>query len=295
MAESNESPAQSGADAAAAGGAGSLVSHLIELRNRLLYAVVAIGVVFLALVPFSGEVYALLAKPLIDVLPRGASMIATDVASPFLTPLRLTLAAAAVISVPFVLYQIWAFVAPGLYRHEQRLAVPLLVSSILLFYLGMAFAYLFVFPVAFGFFAHTAPAGVLMMTDIKSYLDFVFSMFFAFGIAFEVPVAVVILVRMGIVNPDTLAKKRAYVVLWAFIVAAVLTPPDVFSQFLLAVPMIILFEIGLFFSRYARPPERADEPASPSDADLEAEFDRHEQALAAVGKRPRAGKKRRRE
>lgn len=230
----------------------SFLSHLLELRNRLLYAVIAIGIAFLVLVPFSNEVYALLAKPLLDVLPKGASMIATEVASPFLTPIRLTLAVAMVVAMPVVLYQIWAFVAPGLYRHEKRIVVPLLFSSIALFYGGMAFAYFIVFPVAFGFFAQSAPSGVVMMTDIKSYLDFVFSMFFAFGIAFEVPVAVVILSVMRIVDPEVLAQKRSYVVLGAFIVAAVLTPPDVFSQFLLAVPMIILFEVGLFFARRLR-------------------------------------------
>src|SRR5436190_11200904 len=230
-------------------GESSFLSHLLELRNRLLYALIAVGVAFLALVPFSNEIYSLLAKPLLDVLPKGASMIATDVASPFLTPIRLTLMVAFVVAVPFVLYQLWAFVAPGLYRHEKRVVVPLLFSSIFLFYAGMTFAYFAVFPVAFGFFAHSAPEGVLMMTDIKSYLDFVFSMFFAFGVAFEVPVAVVILSHMGIVDPEVLARSRSYVVLGAFIVAAVLTPPDVFSQVLLAIPMIGLFEIGLFFAR----------------------------------------------
>jgi sec-independent protein translocase protein TatC len=201
------------------------------------------------LVPFANKVYALLAKPLLGVLPQGASMIATEVASPFLTPIRLTLALALVIAIPVVLYQIWAFVAPGLYRNEKRVAIPLLFSSIVLFYAGMAFAYFVVFPVAFGFFAHSAPEGVLMMTDIKAYLDFVFSMFFAFGIAFEIPVAVVILSHMGIVDPEALAGKRSYVIVGAFVMAAILTPPDVFSQLLLAIPTILLFEVGLFFAR----------------------------------------------
>lgn len=228
---------------------GSFLSHLLELRNRLLYAIIAIGVVFLALVPFANQVYALLAKPLLAVLPQGASMIATEVASPFLTPIRLTLALALVVAMPIILYQLWAFVAPGLYRHEKRIVRPLLYSSIFLFYAGMAFAYFVVFPVAFGFFAHSAPEGVVMMTDIKAYLDFVFSMFFAFGIAFEVPVAVIILSIMGIVDPSTLAQKRSYVVLAAFVAAAILTPPDIFSQFLLAIPTIALFEVGLFFAK----------------------------------------------
>ncbi|HEY8553956.1 MAG TPA: twin-arginine translocase subunit TatC [Burkholderiales bacterium] len=234
------------------GAEGTFISHLLELRNRALYSLIAIGVVFLALVPFANDVYALLARPLLGVLPQGASMIATEVASPFLTPLRLTFAAALVIAVPFVLYQVWAFVAPGLYRHEKRIALPLLVSSIVLFYLGMAFAYFIVFPVAFGFFASSAPAGVTMMTDIKAYLDFVFAMFFAFGLAFEVPVAVVILAVMGVIDPESLAQKRSYVIVGAFVVAAVLTPPDVLSQFLLAVPTILLFEVGLFFARRLR-------------------------------------------
>lgn len=234
------------------GGEASFLSHLLELRNRLLYALIAIGVTFVALVPFSNEVYSLLARPLLGVLPKGANMIATEVASPFLTPIRLTLAVAFVVAMPFVLYQLWAFVAPGLYRHEKRIAMPLLLSSIVLFYAGMAFAYFAVFPVAFGFFARSAPEGVVMMTDIKSYLDFVFSMFFAFGIAFEVPVAVVILSLMGIVDPAALARQRSYVIVGAFVVAAVLTPPDVFSQVLLAIPMIGLFEIGLFFARRLR-------------------------------------------
>jgi len=228
---------------------GGLMSHLLELRNRLLYSVVAIGVVFGAMLPFSSDIYTLVAKPLIGVLPAGATMIATEVASPFLTPIKLTLALATVLTIPFLLYQLWAFVAPGLYKHERRLVLPLLVSSTVLFYSGMAFAYFVVFPMAFGFFVHALPPGVTMMTDIRQYLDFVFSMFFAFGIAFEVPVAVVLLARMGIINPDTLAQKRPYMILVAFVVAAVLTPPDVFSQFFLAVPMILLYEIGVFFAR----------------------------------------------
>jgi len=231
------------------GAEGSLITHLLELRDRLLYSVIAIGVVFGALLPFTSEVYTLVAKPLIGVLPAGAGMIATEVASPFLTPIKLTLAVAVVITIPFLLYQLWAFVAPGLYRHEQQLVMPLLVSSTLLFYGGMAFAYFVVFPMAFGFFVHALPPGVTMMTDIRSYLDFVFSMFFAFGISFEVPVAVILLARMGVVDPYMLSQKRPYVILWAFIVAAVITPPDIFSQFFLAVPMILLFEVGLFFAR----------------------------------------------
>ncbi len=265
---------------------GSLISHLLELRDRLLYAVIAIAVVFFALIPFAGEVYTMVAKPLMSVLPPGATMVATEVASPFLTPIKLTLAVAIVITIPFLLYQIWAFVAPGLYRHERRLVLPLLLSSTLLFYGGMAFAYFVVFPMAFGFFVGALPPGVTMMTDIRSYMDFVFSMFFAFGIAFEVPIAVILLARMGVVNPETLAQKRAYVVLWAFIVAAILTPPDVFSQFFLAVPMIILFEIGLFVARWMK---RSADAAVDSgkrnltEDEIEAEFKKQDEAFSDKG------------
>ena len=259
---------------------GSFISHLLELRDRLLYSVIAVAAVFFGLLFFvgTGEVYTLVAKPLMDSLPPGASMVATDVASPFLTPIKLTLAVAIVLSIPYLLYQLWAFVAPGLYRHERRLVVPLLVSSTLLFYSGMGFAYFVVFPMAFGFFVNALPAGVTMMTDIKSYMDFVFSMFFAFGIAFEVPVAVVLLSRMGMINPHTLTKKRPYIVLWCFIVAAVLTPPDVFSQFFLAVPMIILFEIGLFIARQSRPVD--GEPLSETEIEAEFESSRQGQPVA---------------
>ena len=264
---------------------GSLITHLLELRDRLLYSVIAIAVVFGALMAFvgSGEVYTLVAKPLMDVLPPGANMVATEVASPFLTPIKLTLAVALVLTIPFLLYQLWAFVAPGLYKHERRLVLPLLVSSTVLFYSGMAFAYFVVFPMAFGFFVKALPPGVTMMTDIRQYLDFVFSMFFAFGIAFEVPVAVVLLARMGVINPDTLAQKRPYMILAAFIVAAVLTPPDVFSQFFLAVPMIILYEIGVFFARRMK---RAADAAVDSgrrdmtDDEVEAEFRKHDKTVA---------------
>ena len=261
---------------------GSLISHLLELRDRLLYSVVAIAVVFGAMLPFTSDVYTLVAKPLINVLPPGATMIATEVASPFLTPIKLTLALAVVLTIPFLLYQLWAFVAPGLYKHERRLVLPLLISSTVLFYGGMAFAYFVVFPMAFGFFVHALPPGVTMMTDIRSYLDFVFSMFFAFGIAFEVPVAVVLLARMGVINPDTLTQKRPYMILLAFIVAAVLTPPDIFSQFFLAVPMIMLYEIGVFFARRMK---RAAEAAVDSgrrdltDDEIEAEFRKNEKAF----------------
>ncbi|BAU47250.1 twin-arginine protein translocation system subunit TatC [Sulfurifustis variabilis] len=271
---------------------GSFLSHLIELRNRLLRAVVAVGIVFAALVPFANQVYEFLADPLLDVLPSGTSMIATEVASPFLTPIKLTFLAAIVVAVPYLLYQLWAFVAPGLYRHERRLVMPLLLSSTVLFYAGMAFAYFVVFPVVFTFFVGTAPKGVAVMTDIRSYLDFVFTMFFAFGIAFEVPVALVLLAKMGVVDPESLAKKRPYVVLGIFVIAAFLTPPDIFSQTFLAVPMLILFEVGLFIARRLRPSEEPEGESGGSghremtEAEMDAELDRHEQALNGTdGKR----------
>ncbi len=287
------------AEALGDGAEGSFISHLLELRNRLLYSVITIGVIFLSLVPFSNRVYTLVAEPLTSQLPKGASMIATEVSSPFLTPIKLTLAVAIVLAIPFLLYQLWAFVAPGLYRHERRLILPLLVSSTGLFYTGMAFAYFVVFPFVFKFFVHTVPAGVTMMTDIKAYLDFVFSMFFAFGVAFELPVAVVLLAWMGILNPDTLARKRPYIILAVFIVAAFLTPPDVFSQTLLAVPMWLLFEIGLFFARRviraknarsmatARTAAAQAISARKKDADSDGHADR-----APAGSASRAGKRR---
>ncbi len=232
---------------------GTFLSHLIELRNRVLRALIAVAVVFVCLVYFAQDIYALIAQPMIDALPEGASMIATEVATPFLTPIKLTLWVSFVIAVPIVLYQVWAFVAPGLYQHEKRMVWPLLASSTLLFYLGMAFAYLVVFPLAFSFFIGFAPEGVSVMTDIRAYLDFVFSMFLAFGIAFEVPVAIVLLVRMGVADPNSLAKKRPYVVVWTFVIAMMITPPDIISQTLLAIPMLALFEVGIFVGRRIKP------------------------------------------
>lgn len=226
------------------------ISHLVELRDRLLRSVLVVLVIFAALFAFSNDIYTLLAKPLLVHMPKGGSMIATEVASPFLVPLKLTLVTSVFIAIPFLLYQLWAFVAPGLYAHERKLVMPLLVSSTLLFYAGMAFAYFLVFPLVFGFFTSTAPEGVAVMTDIGQYLDFVLKLFFAFGAAFEVPIAIILLVWMGIVTPEALVKKRPYVVVAVFVIGAVLTPPDVFSQLLLAVPMYLLFELGVFFSRY---------------------------------------------
>lgn len=227
-----------------------LISHLIELRKRLLNSIICILVVFLALIYFANDIYQIVSAPLIKQLPAGASMIATDVASPFFTPIKLTIIVSVFVSAPMVLYQVWAFIAPALYRHERRLVIPLLVSSSLLFYLGMAFAYFVVFPLAFGFFTQTAPHGVQIATDINNYLDFVMALFMAFGVSFEVPVAIVLLCWSGVVTPEALKQKRPYVLVGAFVVGMLLTPPDVFSQTLLAIPMYLLFEVGVFFSRF---------------------------------------------
>ncbi len=227
-----------------------LISHLIELRKRLLNSIIAVLVIFLALVYFANDIYQVVAAPLIKQMPHGASMIATDVASPFFTPIKLTIMVSIILAAPVILYQVWAFVAPALYRHERRLIIPLLVSSTCLFYIGMAFAYFVVFPLAFGFLTKAAPAGVVISTDITRYLDFVMALFMAFGVSFEVPVAIVLLCWMGVTTPEDLKKKRPYILVGAFIVGMLLTPPDVFSQTLLAIPMYLLFEIGVFFSRF---------------------------------------------
>ena len=231
----------------------TFLEHLIELRSRLLKASVSVLVVLLLLLPFSQQLYSLLAKPLTSRLPEGSNMIAIDVASPFLTPFKLSLLLALILSIPIVLYQAWAFVAPALYRHERRLARPLLYSSVLLFYTGCAFAYFVVFPVIFGFFTSVAPEGVTVMTDISKYLDFVITLFIAFGIAFEVPIATIILVATGITTVKQLAAARGYVVVAAFAIGMLLTPPDVFSQTFLAIPMWLLFESGLLMARILLP------------------------------------------
>lgn len=227
---------------------GTLVSHLVELRSRLIKATMAVLVVFICLAPFANKIFALVATPLKNQLPEGATMIATGVATPFLTPFKLTLFVALFIAIPVVLHQAWAFVAPGLYRKEQKFAIPLVVSSVVLFYLGIAFAYFVVFPLMFNFFAGYAPEGVTWMTDISQYLDFILTMFLAFGVAFEVPIATVLLVGSGLVSRETLGKSRAYVFLGAFVSGMLLTPPDAISQTLLAVPVYLLYEVGLFLS-----------------------------------------------
>ncbi len=227
----------------------SFVTHLLELRNRLLRAVIATTVVLVILLPFANTLYALFAGPLMRHLPHGSTMIAIEVASPFLAPFKLSLVLALFIALPYILYQLWAFVAPGLYRSERRLVMPLLVSSTALFYAGAAFAYFVVFPLVFAFLATTVPQGVAMMTDINKYLDFVLTLFFAFGVAFEVPIAVFILVWTEVTTPARLAAMRPYIIVAAFIIGAILTPPDPVTQTLLALPMWLLFELGVWISR----------------------------------------------
>ena len=241
----------------------SFLEHLVELRSRLLKACLAILLILLVLLPFARKLYALLSAPLTAVLPEGSSMIAIDVASPFLVPFKMALLLALILAIPFVLYQLWAFVAPALYREEKRLARPLLYSSVFLFYAGCAFAYFIVFPLVFGFFTRVAPEGVTVMTDIGKYLDFVMMLFLAFGITFEVPIATIILVATGITSIEQLIRARAYVLVGAFALGMVLTPPDVISQTLLAVPMWLLFELGVLMSRVLLPHRRtrAKEPA----------------------------------
>jgi len=241
----------------------TFLSHLIELRTRLLRAFVAVVVVLLCLFPFAKEIYGFLALPLVRVLPQGATMIATDVTGTFLVPLKVTLMAAFLVALPFVLWQVWAFVAPGLYQHEKRLALPVIVSSVFFFAVGMSFAYFVVFPVAFGFFAGYTPPGVQMMTDIDKYLSFVLTMFIAFGLTFETPVVVVVLVRMGVISLEKLKGMRPYVIVGAFVIGAIFTPPDVISQCLLAVPLWLLYELGLQLARFVSVPE-ADAESLPT-------------------------------
>jgi sec-independent protein translocase protein TatC len=239
-----------------------LFSHLIELRSRLIKAIVAVLVVLVALVPFANHLYALLAEPLVARLPQGAHLIATEVASPFITPLKLAFYTALFIAMPVVLYQLWSFVSPGLYKHEKRLAKPLLIAALVLFYTGCAFAYFLVLPAAFRFLTAVTPQGVEMMTDITHYLDFVMLMFFAFGLCFEVPVAVVILAAVGVVDLDKLRKGRRYALVGAFAIAAVVTPPDITSMIMLAIPMCLLYELGVLAVRWLLKPAASE--VSPS-------------------------------
>jgi sec-independent protein translocase protein TatC len=275
----------------------SLLDHLIELRDRLLHMVLAVLVLFLALFPFSEQIFTTVAQPLLALMPEGTSMIATSVTSPFLVPFKLVLLAAVLLAVPYLLHQLWAFVAPGLYSHEKRLAAPLLISSVLLFYCGIAFAYFVVFPLLFAFFIAVAPEGVSVMTDIGQYLDFIIAIFFAFGIAFEVPVATFLLILAGATTADNMAKKRPYIIVGAFVIGMMLTPPDVISQSLLAIPMWALFEIGLIMSRIFIKPKELDEshpdyqfhddnPDNPGEDDMESMLDEMEREEEENLRRP---------
>lgn len=233
-----------------------LLTHLAELRNRLIHSVIAVVLVFIPLAIFADQLFAWLAAPLLQQLSGSNQMIATQVATPFLIPFKFAFIVAIFVCIPYLLHQLWAFIAPGLYQNERRFAVPLLVSSVLLFYVGVAFAYFLVFPAVFGFFAHTAPAGVAVMTDISHYLDFALALFFAFGLTFEVPVLTVLLVWTGITTPAALRRQRGYVLIGIFVAAMLLTPPDVFSQTLLAIPMYLLYEAGILLARWLVPGSR---------------------------------------
>ncbi|EXI77860.1 MAG: Sec-independent protein translocase protein TatC [Candidatus Accumulibacter appositus] len=257
----------------------SFLSHLVELRGRLIRALIAIALVFVCLFPWAKELYSLLAQPLLATLPQGGQMIATDVIGVFLVPMKVALMVAFLIALPYVLYQIWAFIAPGLYSHEKKLAVPLVGVSVLLFFLGMAFAYFLVFPTVFGFMAQVAPEGVAWMTDIEKYLSFVLTSFMAFGVTFEVPVLVVVLVYTGIVDLAKLKEWRPYVIVGSFVVAAVFTPPDVISQLMMAIPMCLLFELGLALARFVT--RRAARHETPDDQESAASAGGEWKALSA--------------
>lgn len=256
----------------------SFLTHLFELRDRLIRVLVAVLIVFVPLAFFARELYALLAAPLLASLPAGGQMIATDVVGVFLVPMKVALMVSFLVALPYVLFQVWAFVAPGLYAHEKKLAVPLVAASVVLFFVGMAFAYFAFFPMVFGFMAKFAPEGVAWMTDIEKYLSFVMTMFFAFGVTFEVPVIVIVLVKAGIVSVAQLREWRPYVIVGAFVVAAVLTPPDIISQFMMAIPLTLLYELGIVLAAWLTKPDPVGQGdyRPPSDADMERELDRAE-------------------
>ena len=243
----------------------TFVAHLLELRDRLIRSLLVVLVFIVIGVPFQNELYQIFAEPLMSVLPEGNSMISTEPHGPFFVPLKLVIATAFALSMPFLLYQLWAFVAPGLYENEKALAFPLVISSTILFYLGIAFAYFVVFPLVFAFFTSTAPEGVSVMTDINAYFSFALKLFFAFGLSFEVPVATVILVKVGATTPESLVQKRPYIIVGAFVVGMLMTPPDIFSQTLLAVPVWILFELGVQFSKRFRPASVEEEDETQQD------------------------------
>ena len=265
----------------------TFISHLIELRDRLLRALVAVGLVFVALVPWSGAVYDLLAQPMLATLPPGTKMIATGVITPFMVPIKVTLMAAFVLSLPVILYQAWAFVAPGLYSHEKKFGLPLVIGSTLLFMLGMAFCYFFVFGTVFKFIAEFSPSSITPAPDIEQYLNFVMTMFLAFGVTFEVPVIVVLLVKFGVISIEKLKEFRPYAIVTAFVIAAVVTPPDVTSQILLAVPMCLLFEFGLILARFVSrpvPPLPGEiDYLPPTDAEMDRELDKLDAEKSVTG------------
>jgi len=243
----------------------TLFDHLLELRTRLLHAVVGVLVVFCSLIYFAQDIYQFVAEPLLATMPDGTQMIATDVASPFFAPFKLTIVLSTFIAMPYILYQVWSFVAPGLYRNEKRLVAPLMLGSTLLFYSGIAFAYFIVFPVVFAFFNSVAPEGVTIATDISSYLDFVLKLFFAFGAAFEIPVAIILMCWSGVTTPDNLRAKRPYVAVGAFVIGMLLTPPDIISQTMLAVPMLLLFEVGILIASFYHKKEEENDDIETKD------------------------------
>jgi sec-independent protein translocase protein TatC len=262
-------------------GTETFISHLIELRDRLLKAVVAWILVFICLFPFANDLYTLLAQPMLEKLPQGGQMIATEVVTPFFVPIKVAMMSAFLVALPFILYQVWAFVAPGLYAHEKKFILPLVVASVVLFSVGMAFAYFLVFPVVFGFIIGIAPQGVAVMTDINKYLDFVITLFLAFGLTFEVPIVVVALALMGLVEVEKFKEARPYVIVGAFVIAAIVTPPDVISQFMLAVPLWLLYELGVIIAGWVVKKRvddgESEQPYVPMTGDeLDAELDRIE-------------------
>jgi sec-independent protein translocase protein TatC len=252
----------------------TFISHLVELRDRLLRALIAIGIVFVCLFPWASELYDFLAHPMMRTLPEGSKMIATGVITPFLIPVKVAAMVAFLITLPYVLYQAWAFVAPGLYSHEKKLVLPLVVASTVLFLLGISFCYFFVFGVVFEFVNKIAPASITVAPDIEQYLNFVLTMFLAFGVTFEVPIVLIILARMGVVTIQQMKNARPYFIVGAFVVAAIVTPPDVISQLLLAIPMCLLFELGLFLARFVAKPRDGEDYLAPSDSEMESELDR---------------------
>ena len=256
----------------------TFIAHLIELRDRLLRAIVAVVIVFVCLMPWAGEIYDILAKPMMDTLPAGTHMIATGVVTPFFVPVKVTMMVAFVLALPVVLFQAWAFIAPGLYAHERKFAIPLVAGSSLLFLVGMAFCYFFVFRTVFSFIAEFAPKSIVPAPDIEQYLSFVMSMFIAFGLTFEVPVAVIVLVKAGMVSIAKLKEARPYVIVGAFVIAAIITPPDVISQFMLAVPMCLLYELGILLAKVISKPAGTSDYVAPTEVEMDKELDRIEAA-----------------